>query len=354
MQALTQAQKNKIAPISVFFLLYISRIVVSLTSSQLVTAGKIRTQILISIFISAFVTMIIAIPAALCSVKHKNPFDIKWLSAFYSVYFVFLAAVNISRFSYFASTTLNPNSQAWIFSVIVTVCALYAACLGIESLARFSAFGFFLLVIAIAAAIICNAGNFDRLNYYPLLSGDTENIFQNVIYMTSSSSESVIFLCLSKRVNGSGVKPLFISIAAVFLTIFALFASVIGVLGDAASVNSFPLYTLFQLAKIGLLERMDVFYISFWIFGIFIKSVLLIYCAGSSLTVVKKITPPVRYSFCAAAALCLSVYFTEFLPVSNVRASVYILPYAVFCVAVPVLTLIFKKRNYGDELVEKF
>lgn len=348
---LIQAKKNKVAPVSIFFLLYISRIVVSLTSAQLVTTGKMKTDILISICIAMFVTLLLALPAVLCYIKHKNPFDVKWISLLYSIYFIFLAGVNISRFSYFASTTLNPDSQAWVFSVIVAICACYGAYLGIESLSRFSAFGFILLVLAIFTAVLCNLENFQQLNYYPLVSNDAQTIMKNVMYMTASSSESVIFLCLCKRVNGKATKPFLWSIVAAFLTIFILFMSAVGILGDSASLNAFPLYTMFQLAKIGLLERIDIFYISFWIFGIFIKSVLLIYCASISFPKMKN---SVKCMISTVLALALSIYLSEFVPVSNVKQIVYMIPFAVFCIVIPVATLIFKKRNYGDELVEKF
>lgn len=62
---------------------------------------------------------------------------------FYSVYFSFLAAVYISRFAYFASTTLNPDAQSWIFVSLVAACALYGALMGIEGLSRFAGFAFF-------------------------------------------------------------------------------------------------------------------------------------------------------------------------------------------------------------------
>ena len=96
---LIQAKKNKVAPVSIFFLLYISRIVVSLTSAQLVTTGKMKTDILISICIAMFVTLLLALPAVLCYIKHKNPFDVKWIGLLYSIYFIFLAGVNsLSRY----------------------------------------------------------------------------------------------------------------------------------------------------------------------------------------------------------------------------------------------------------------
>lgn len=348
---MTQAKRNKIAPISMFFLLYISRIVISLTNIHSITTGLMKTDILISVLSAMGITLMMALPAIYCYRKHKNPFDVKWVGFFYSIYFIYLAGVNISRFSYFASTTLNPDSRAWMFSAVIAVCALYGACLGIEGLARFSAFGFVLLAGSILVALFCNFKNYQEINLYPVIENNGDGILKNILLITGNSSEIALFLCLSKKVNGRAVKPYVWSVITAFFTIFMLMLFAVGVMGDAAALNTFPIYTLFQLSKIGLFERMDVLYISFWIFGIFIKSVLFIYCAGIAFKPMKNSTKCVIAAVLSFAVACC---FNEFAQISNVSTIVYVAPFAVFCVIIPILTLIFKKRNYGDELVEKF
>ncbi len=348
---MTQAKRDRIAPISIFFLLYISRIVVSLTNVQSVTTGLMKTDILISILVSMGLTLLFSLPAIYCYKKHKNPFDVKWVGFFYSIYFIYLAGINISRFSYFASTTLNPDSSGWVFSVLVAVCALYGAYLGIEGLSRFSGFAFILLVGSIFAALLCNIKNYQEINLFPVISNSSNDILRNIVFMTSSSSEIILFLCLSKKVNGKAVKPFVWSVIAAFFTIFLLFLFVIAVIGDAAAIQAFPLYTLFQLAKIGVFERIDVLYISFWIFGIFIKAVMLIYCSVISFKPMKN---SIKCVISSVLALAVAVSLTELVEINTISPIVYAIPFAVFCVAIPLLTLIFKKRNFGDELVEKF
>lgn len=348
---MTQAKRDKIAPISIFFLLFISRIVVSLTNVQSVTSGLMKTDILISILVSMVLVLLFSLPAVMCVIKHKNPFDVKWLGFFYSLYFIFLAGINISRFSYFSSTTLNPDSQAWVFSVIVAVCAFYGAYLGIEGLSRFSAFAFVLLAIAILIALVFNVQNFELINLYPIVTNSTDAIIKNIVFMTSNSTEIIMFLCLSKKVNGRAVKPFVWSVIASFLTMLVLFLFVIAVMGNAASLQAFPLYTLFQIAKFGLFERIDILFISFWIFGIFIKAVMLIYCSGISFSPLKKSTKCVISSVLALAA---AIVLTELVQVSSISPIVYAVLFSLFCVVIPLLTIIFKKRNLGDELVEKF
>lgn len=348
---MTSAKRDRIAPVSIFFLLYISRIVVTMTNVQSVTTGRMKTDMLLSVIIAMGVNLVLSLPALYCCAKHKNPFDIKIISRFYTVYFILLAAVNIGRFAYFASTVLNPDSSSWIYSVIVTVCAFYGAYLGIESLSRFSFFAFVLLVLTVFTVLIFNLQNYQQINLYPVIENSNTEIAENVMYMVSSSTEVTVLLCLQKKTNGYVIKPFVRCVTASFLTIFVLLLFVNAVMGDAAALQAFPLYTLFELAKAGYFARMDVLHISFWIFGIFIKSALLIYCAGVS---VKKGKNSTNCMLCSVFTLVAALFFSEMVPVDYVSPAFFVLPYMISCVIIPLLTLIFKKRNSGDELIEKF
>ncbi|HBN38680.1 MAG TPA: hypothetical protein DD404_04050, partial [Ruminococcaceae bacterium] len=56
----------------------------------------------------------------------------------------------------------------------------------------------------------------------------------------------------------------------------------------------------------------------------------------------------------AVLAFVVAMCLTELVDINTVSPVIYVIPFAVFCIIVPILTLILKKRNYGDELVEKF
>lgn len=346
-----QAKKDKIAPISIFFMLYISRIVVSLTNIQSVTTGNMSTDILLSVLMSMGLTLILSLPALYCYKKNKNPFEIKWVGYFYGLYFIFLAGVNISRFAYFASTTLNPDINAWMFCILIAVCGFYGAFLGIEGIGRFSAFAFSLLVIAVALVISFNLKNYEEINLYPVIMNSSQSIFKNVAFMTSNSFEVIILLCLGNKINGSAVKPYVWSVIASFFTLFLLLLMVMGVMGNSASLQTFPLFSLFQLAKTGIFERLDILHISFWILGIFVKSVILIYC--SSLCI-KPFKNKVKCAVSALLSMTVAIIFSGFIQLNDMPLTSILIPYVIFCILIPVLTLIFKKRNLGDELIEKF
>lgn len=347
-----QAVRNKIAPLSIFVMLYISNIVVCLTNAQSFTTGLvIKTDILISIIASMALSLVLALPAIYCYKKNKNPFDIKWISVLYGIYFIYIAAVNISRFAYFSSSTFNPASQAWPLCVLISVSALYCACLGIESLARFSSFAFISLLVAILIIILCSTKNYHEINLYPVIQNDAKGMLRNIAVMTSQTSEIALFLCLCKRTNGDCIKPFVWSLIASYVTVFVLFLFVVAIMGASASMQSFPIFTMFQMAKFSSFERIDVIHISFWVFGIFIKSVLLIYCSSIC---IKSFKSKTKCAVSALLAMVVSIVITEFFKSANMMPISIVICFCIFCVVIPTGVLIFKKRNYGDELIEKF
>ena len=83
------AKRNKISPLSLFYILFICRIVVSLTSVHSVSTTEINSQALISFVIAMVMTVVFSLPAVFCYKMNKNPIDIKWVSKLYYVYFIF-------------------------------------------------------------------------------------------------------------------------------------------------------------------------------------------------------------------------------------------------------------------------
>lgn len=346
-----QAMRNKIAPISIFFLLFISRIIVSMTTTQSLSSGFIGADMIISIVLALLMVTILSVPSILCVKYHKNPFDIGWISCLYGLYFIFQAGVNVSRFSYFASTTLNPDSQSWIFTIIVILCAFYGAYLGIEGLSRFSAFAFFLIMLATIIVLGCNVKNYEELNLYPVINNGTQNMLNNSAIVTSSTVEMALFLCLSNRVNGVAVKQYVYAIIGSFVIIILLFLFASAVMGDYASSQAFPIYSLFQQAKIGGFERIDVIHVSFWILGVYVKTALLIYCASISF---KRIKQKNSVIFSSIGTFIVAALISLIFKAGSITLTAIVIPFVVFCIAIPLAVVIFKKKSYGDKLVENY
>lgn len=348
-----KAGRGKIPPYNLFFILFVSRIVVALTYIQTVSVGRIASDVLISIVVASAGGLIAAMPAYFCIVKNKNPLDNKIISYSYSIYFIYYAAVNISRFSYFASSRLNPESSILFFVVIFVVAATYAAILGVEGIGRFSVICGVIMFIAILAVIIFNIKNVKEINYFPFIKNTTRDIWMNIAMFITNSVEGSAFVCLSRYVNGKTAKPYFFAIGLSYAFIFVLIFMCIGVLGNAAVLQSYPIFTLFQMAKSGDYSRMDMIHTAFWITAVFLKCSVLIYCASSC---TKKYSHKTKCLIAGGAVILLSVLITLLLGIDMFKITKYISCFGclIFCFGIPLLSLIFKKKKKGDDVLEKF
>lgn len=345
------ATRGKISPLGLFYILFICRIVVSLTSVHSVSKTEINSQSLISYILAMLLTVVFSLPAIFCCKKGKNPIDVKCVSKLYYVYFLIVASVSVSRFSYFASTTLNPETQGWLFALIVCTCAFYGAFLGIEALSRFSAFCFVLLSLAVISVILCNFNTFREINLYPIITSSKFDLIKNAVVFASNTSEIAMLLAIFPKVNGRCERSYIRFICLSFLTVFILLYFAIAVMGKSVVIRNFPFYSFFQISKFGTFERLDVLHISFWIMGVFVKAVTSLYCASSCVS--KK---PKR-SFVFASSFIVFVISILMLKLSDgqgVNHEFTMILFFVFCVIIPVSTLVFKKKNYGDELVKAY
>lgn len=346
--------KNKsiiISAFSLFSIFYIGRIVVSLTHMQSIMAGKLSTDMITSIAIAFLLTLLFSLPAVMCVKQRKNPLKIKGLNYLYAVNFIYLAAINVSRFSYFASARLNTEEKSWGFSLLIFIFAVYAAIMGLEGISRFSGFSFFLIALAVVLVIGFNVRNFEIVSLFPVISTGWGAIFKNALTLSSNTAEIVIFLALADNVMEKAVTAFVSAMSAAYFSADLLFLFAVGVMGAAAGLQAFPLYSLSQLASTGNFVRLDVLYTGLWIFAIFIKASVLIYCAGECLPGKNRKR---KCIICGLAAFAVSVLTADYMSVGTHSVLVTIVPFLLFSTVIPLVTLIFKKKSKGDKVLEAF
>lgn len=345
MNNIVKSKRGKIAPYQIFLVLFVSRIVVTLTYVQTVSVGKLGTDFLFSIVISCVFTIILSIPSYL-SVKNNKSVLLPYL---YAVYFSWLAGVGISRFSYFASSRVNTSSSMVLFIIVISVAAGYCAVLGIEGISRFGSFCGLLLVITLAIVLLFNVHNFHFINFLPVYSNSLTDIFKNAFVMASNSTEPAVFLILSNRINGNKSKPLFLSLLVSYITVLLIIAFVVGVMGANASLQSYPIFALFQMASAGSLSRLDMLHTSFWVLALLLKSSLLIYSAS---VVVKRFTHVKKAVFFSVLVAIISIIINEALSTSmaGITKALSVVTFVLFVVALPVISLFMKNNTRSNEV----
>lgn len=340
MNSITKAKRGQISPYQLFFVLFVSRIVVSLTYVQTVSVGELGTDFLFSIALSYILTMLLSVPIFLCCKSNlKVVFQL-----LYSIYFIWLSAVNINRFSYFASSRINPDSSMVFFIIAIVIASCYCAIMGVEGISRFGSFCGILLLITVFFVLVFNLHNLSMINYYPVNSNSRLDVFKNAFVMTSNSAEASILLILSNKVNGEKIKAYMTGMTASYITIFILIAFVIGIMGNAATLQSYPIFTLFQMASAGSFSRLDMLHTAFWVLALLLKSSVFIYASS---VVIKNYKHSTKCIAVSLALLGVSLFITLVLGTAMVGITkiVSVVTFLIFVVALPLITLIVRRKN---------
>lgn len=338
---------NRISPRQLFFIVFVSRTVVCLTFIQAVSIGKFSADLLISFFVSYLLIMLLSLPVVFCVKYGNNPFDNKVLRLFYTFYFLLSCALTVSRFSYFATTRMNPQMSMLVFIIVSFVAVGYSAYLGIEALGRFAGFCAVLLVIAVGTVVLCNLDNFNNLNFYPIFENPSDNIIKNTLLFMSNSVEPALFLCLSKNTGKSGIKAFYLGVSMAYFTIFLLLFFTLGVLGKNAGLQTFPIFSLFQMASVFDFSRMDMLHTSFWVMAMFLKSSTLIYSASKFSNKFKDKT---RIIIVVLVAFLLSVFINFVVGTSIITVAKYV-TFSMFVLLTVIIPLIYLlvRRNANEK-----
>ena len=231
--------------------------------------------------------------------------------------------------------------------MLILLFAVYGALVGLQGLSRFSGFAFCLIVLVVAVVLGFNAQHFQWFSLFPPGSNTVGEVVRNGVVLSANTAEITIFLVLADRVviGGRRFGAFYGAMGCSYLTTSLLFLFAIGVMGDAAGLQAFPIYTLSQLAGSGSMVRMDALYTGFWIFAIFIKAALLIYCAA--------VTLPGSGGYkgkclgAGLAAFAVSCALGRLMTVGQHSPLITVVPFAVFSSLIPLVWLLRHRKARG-------
>ena len=343
------AKRGVISPFQFFFIFLVSRAVVALTFYQSILLNGISPDTLISSALALCINLLLCFPAYLCYKKGRNPLKTKAGKTLYYSYFVFFACVNISRFAFFASGKTSRGTNALLFVFIMAAAACYAAYLKIEAVARFSVISAMLSILVLIVIMLLNIKNFHITDFMPFFVGSSGDIIKNALIFTSNSIEPVLFLALCDKCKSNQAKSLFWGIGASYAAIFLMLLFCIGVMGSAAPLFPFPVYTLFQMTAFKSFSRLDIVYTAFGFFALFVKCAVIILCAGECISFKIKNEAKGCALFillsAVSALLCRQFYSGSV----NTARTLYFILTILFAVVVPLIYLIFSRgKNYEN------
>lgn len=344
-------KRKMVSPYNLFGMLFISRVLVVFMGCTSRHKGDYSPDLIISIAVAFAFFIISSIPVVYAAASKTNIIERKPISYFYGIYYTYLGAINVGQFVTLAITDLNRNTNALFLAALIIIACVYAASLGIEAVSRFASFVFVLTILGIVLVLATSVKEASLINLFPFSKNGTKDIFMNSICYLSDSSELVLLLFLAPHINGKVKKPFYYAVISAFVVGMVLILDAISVLGDAASLSSFPFFELSQILKFSKTERWDSIFTAFWIFAAFLKTSLFVY--GASVTM----KPLKQRSACALSGV-LMFAFVWLIIISDYflksERTVSVILFVLFGVIVPIITILFRKKSKGDKVLESF
>lgn len=260
---------GKISVQQLFYILFVSRLF-----SLLFSHGS-----LLNIVVKALLSVLLAAVAyLLCA---KVPEVGKRLRYPLCVAAVLITVSGAIEYVAFLSEETYPDVPHWVVIVLFALAVIYAARLGTQPLARFSAFCMALLVIAVLL-VVCS--NLKGVHLYNLKAPEMRMQLEWYEWI-ALLDVPVLYIILYEQTAKRNLKPLGWAVAGANLTAIGVYAICIAVMGTAIRRYDYPVFHLFQLAGIGSFTRLDIFLTGNELIGLFLQSALLM---GFVLTVIKE------------------------------------------------------------------
>lgn len=360
----------KLQPVTcfqIFSLFFVSRILVSLTYIPSLNYQQAKGDLLLSVLTMLPLLIIFFLPVYfymkvygnenLGSVARRMSKPVgTGISLLYFLWFIYVSALNVTRFVYFVTSELNPDASNFLLILLVIAAACYGAYLGTQSLGRVAVIVLWFILISFIFVMLFALPDFRFSNFSPILENKLSDNMLNAVSLASSSAEITLLPFLVSKMKGTIRKKHFISWSAgIVLLVFALYFVTIGTLGDFAKTQSFPIYAMSQISGVGMLQRLDAVHTSIWIIALFLKVALFLVAAGVAL---RSVTPKLKVPWTTAIggalmivlAYIMSLSFPNYWRTSEHWTSM--IPFLLFAVLIPLVFVLLAKKRKGGASVE--
>ncbi len=351
-------QKRKIGAGQLFCLLYICRMLTTVTFSPILSDGLLSGNNLPDIVFAALFIFLLCIPAYLfykrfpsgtpLSVLPENKASVPAL--FYCALFLFSASVSVSRFYIFLTSVIYPEKNMSLFLVIAVLLCAYCSYLGIEALSRGNVILLFITALGTAAILFTSADKISFYNLEPILFNPISDSVKSGFFAAGRTVEAAAFLFLAAGTKGNIKKGFFVCISLFVISLLLLFFFLGGVSGKFAETQLFPFYSLAIISKFPFFERLDAVVTAIWIFSILIKCSLFMYIAGEQLNVFSFMNVKRSLTVCFLIITVLSQVFSINLTVHKAVSSPYVFAALTLTGAVLIPLAEIRKIGKGREI----
>lgn len=353
--------RNKVVTVpQIFTLLFITRFIMCIAY---INIGVDMWTMAVSSLISYVFTFILVIPLYFFNKKYPSytigecsnillgKFGII-ITVIFGLQFLLSGCRTMYDFDIFVQKTQHTNISPHIILICLILASCYGALKGIEGLCRSSGFIIIALVIGIIFIVTALFPKIDGYNFTPIFINDFNGILDGVIFFISQTICVPILLYLLPMAKGNKVKGFVIWNSLIYGLLFILFIIINGALGNYLDTSEFPVYTATVVAEIGILQRLEAFYIGLWAAGLFLRLSLIIYLITLCLKDIFKIE---RYKYTIWFVGVMLLCFSHLLNKSDTLSKYIYNPAINFCtviftsIIIPVILLIVGARRKNNE-----
>lgn len=350
--------KEKITTVQLFSILFISRVLISLTYVPALSSGSFSTDLFVTVPISFAIMTIMLIPmyillknahdqSVLECAENVSPIFTKVTAILYMLFFVYNGASAISRFTLFATSSLQPRMPTAILAVTIVLVSGYIAWLGIEPLGRFSAIMVPIVCIGILIIFVGVVPRITALNFEPILYKGSKDFWDNVLSTISQTVEISALAILAPMASGKIRKNYFIWLGGLIAFMMLIVFSVVGVLGSFTGSQLFPVYITTVLSEFSIIQRLDALQTAIWLSGVIIKVSYLCILSDTCFSKVaqKKKSRTHFFPLSGIIILLLSLLFSKDLQIYTKASalSIGLIFNALLVIIIPIIIIIFKK-----------
>ena len=187
------------------------------------------------------------------------------------LYFLVLNLQFLATLELFLSNAFDTAVPTWIFPAMIVLSSIYASYHGLDAIGRTAILICSMVLLGFLLIGTLLLPEVQSTNFTPVLYEGPNQMLAGTLFFLTANGSLVTFLILFPTASG---KPtlgfLFWNVITFALASFLLFI-IVGVLGDFANLQLFPLYSAATMASLGTFQRLDTVFISMWLVGMFIK-----------------------------------------------------------------------------------
>ncbi len=269
----------------------------------------------------------------------------------YALLFFVMAFAAVGRFSFFVTSTMQPDQSPWFFPALLLLPVCYAALKGLQAIMRAGAvlavMGLVLVVFVLATLV----PRMDLLNVYSPLYNGWGGLARSVAMVTANSGVGAVLLMVAPRVRGRWQRAYAGYALAAGVAVFGVAFTTLAVLGGFSGIQLFPFFTAAGVANVGELNNLSALYAAAWIWGVFVQAALYLELCWQCLSafIPDRLRTAALVVLAALAAVCAGL-ITGSLPAArqSFQPVGLLVMHGVYMVVLPLVLaagLQFKKRK---------